>query len=387
MTSTPTRTIHSCTEPSRIFCGPWRTIFFRIFDPGQPRPTRGASFQKEDEVKARGPKARHRNPAKSAGVARSARWPLGSESIERRVVRESLFSIALAIAAAMGAAIGTHFVERLVLALAAVTLFAQAFIKIAARRKAAREAGFVVLDDRGISRRQAAASTPLASWSAPFGVSLFVNKSGDRGLIAFTSEGSTRFLGVHVPAEQESSAEKLFEQAAARADDDALFSQGVESSLGASSAAELLRRVEMREPDAVGRAFLSSARGESILVERALLRIGEREIDLHAPLEWRPFLFHEVAGHVTTIYQATWVRQEIQGKISEIVLVAPLPATSEVRLSSSLAEPPPSRDARIAIERLFMPLVRRALEHAPRASRTSPPPARNMAPAKGGAVP
>jgi hypothetical protein len=362
-----------------------RAKSFRIFDPGQPRSARGASSLKEDEVKVRGPKARHRKPAKSAGASRSARWSLGSESVERRVVRESLFSIALGIASALGSASSGHFAERLVLALVAVSLFAHAFLKLAARRKAVREAGFIVMDDRGIARRQASVSTPLASWSTPFGVSLFASKSGDRGLIAFTSEGTTRFLGVHVPAAEESSAATLFERAAVRADDDALFSQGVESSLGASSAADLLRRVETHEPDAVGRAFLSSARGESITIEHVRLRVGERELDLRAPLEWRPFLFHEVAGHVTTIYQATWIRQEIQGKTSEIVLVAPLPATSDVRLSSSLAEPPPNRDARIAIERLFMPLVRRALERAPRASRTSPPPTRNVAPAKGGA--
>jgi hypothetical protein len=336
-------------------------------------------------MKVRGPKARHRKPAKTAGVSRSARFSLGSESVDRRVVREALFTTVLAVASALGVAIGAHFAERLVLAIAAVTLFARAFIRLAAHRKAARDAGFVVLDDRGITRRQASASTPLAAWAVPFGVSLFASKSGDRGLIAFTSQGATRFLGVHVFAAEESSAATLFEHAAVRADDDALFSQGVESSLGAENAAELLRRVEAREPDAIDRAFLSSARGESIIVERTKLCIGEREVDLRAPLEWRPFLFHEVAGHVTTIYQATWVRQEIQGKTSEIVLVAPLPATSDVRLSSSLAEAPPNREARVAIERLFMPLIRRALERSPRASRTSPAPSRTVAPAKGGA--
>ncbi len=335
-------------------------------------------------MKVRGPKARHRNPAKTAGP-RSTRWPLGSANVERRAIRESLGTIALAIACALGVVIGSHFAERLLLAVAALTLFVHAFVKLAARTKAARDAGFVVLDDRGIVRRQSSTTTPLAAWSSPFGVSLFASKSGDRGLIAFTSEGSTRFLGVHVPSSEESSAASLFEHAAVRADDDALFSQGVESSLGATSAAELLRSVERRAPEAIDRAFLSSARGESITIERNRLRVGERELDLRAPLEWRPFLFHEVAGHVTTIYQATWVRQESLGKTSEIVLVAPLPATSDVRLSSSLAETPPSRDARVAIERLFMPLIRRALERSPRASRTSPAPTRSMAPAKGGA--
>jgi hypothetical protein len=342
-------------------------------------------------MKVRGPKARPRKAAapavgnaKNAGALRSVRWPLG-EGLERRAVRESLATIAIGIACAFGVSLGSHLAERLVLAVAALALFIHAFTKLAARMRAAREAGFVVMDDRGISRRQSSVTTPLAAWSTPFGVSLFASKSGDRGLIAFTSEGTTRFLGVHVPTAEASSAAQLFDRAAARADDDALFSQGVDTSLGAANAAALLRVVAAHDADALDRVFLSSARGEQVVLEKTAMRVADREFDLRAPLEWRPFLFHEVAGHVTTIYQATWVRQESQGKTSEIVLVAPLPATSDVRLSSSLAETPPVRETRVAIERLFMPLIRRALERSPRASRTTPPPLRNIAPAKGGA--
>lgn len=341
-------------------------------------------------MKLRGPKSRPPKLARLAksakiGRSRNARWQLGAEGGERRAVRESLFTIAIAVACGLGVALGAHFAERLLLAIAAVALFVHAFIKLAARTKAVRDAGFVMLDDRGITRRQASVTTPLAAWSAPFGVSLFASKSGDRGLIAFTSEGATRFLGVHVTAAEQSSAALLFDRAAVRADDDALFSQGVDTSLGIANAGELLRAVALREPEAIDRVFLSSARGEAVTIERTAMRVADREFDLRAPLEWRPFLFHEVAGHVTTIYQATWMRQETQGKMSEIVLVAPLPATSDVRLSSSLAEAPPLREARVAIERLFMPLIRRALERSPRASRATPPPLRNVAPAKGGA--
>ncbi|MEO8874903.1 MAG: hypothetical protein ABI461_04885 [Polyangiaceae bacterium] len=319
--------------------------------------------------------------------ARTTRWPLGGNIVERRA-RESVMAIVLAIICTLGSIVGTNGAERLVLAVAAALLFVHAFAKLTARTKAAREAGFVVMDDRGIVRRQASATTALVDWSATFGVSLFANKSGDRGVIAFTSEGATRCLGVHVPAEELPSAALLFARSAARADDDALFAQGVETSLGANSAAELLRAIETREPDAIDRLFLSSVRGEAITIERSTMRVAGHDFDLRAPLDWRPFLFHEVAGHVTTIYQATWVRQlaaDASGNAKEVVLVAPLPATSEVRLSPSLAEAPPLRETRVAIERLFMPLIRRALERAPRATRTSAAPQRAVAPAKGGA--
>jgi len=337
-------------------------------------------------MKVRDPTAHHLGKVSKSTALKSARWALGGDVIERRAVRESVIAIALASGCAAGVILGASSAERVALSVAAIVLFVHAFSKLAARTKAAREAGFVVLDDRGIWRRQASTTTSLATWSEPFGVALFASKSGDRGLIAFTAEGATRFLGLHVAADDQPSAALLFDRSAVRADDDALFSQGVETSLGVSSAAELLEAIEQREPEAIDRVFLSSARGEPVTIARETLHVAGHDFDLRSPVEWRPFLFHEVAGHVTTIYQAMWVRQQIapadaSGKMSnEVVLVAPLPATREVRLSSSLAEAPPPREVRVAIERLFMPLIRRALERAPRATRTSAAPQRPVAP-------
>ena len=314
------------------------------------------------------------------------RWALGRGGLEPRAAREIALLLSLAAACVAGVLLGTGISERALLAACAFLMAAHAAKKWAAHAKAAREAGFVLMDDRGIVRKQAAKSALLATWSAPFGVSLFASKSGDRALIAFTSDGATRYLGVNVPAGDEPAASTLFGRSAVHADDDALFAQSTESSLRAASAADLLTAIERREPAALERAFFSSARGESITLEPAALRVAGRDFDLRAPLEWRPFLFHEVAGQVTTIYQAIWLRQESHERTAEIALVAPLPATSDVRLSPSLADAPPSREMRVAIERLFMPLVRRALERsAARVSRTSHAPIRSAAKAKGGA--
>ena len=339
---------------------------------------------------AGGPKnARRSSKSGSSQDARKParyRWALGSGSLEPRAAREIALLLALAAACVAGVLLGTGISERAILATCAFLLAAQAMKKWAAHAKVARDAGFVLMDDRGIVRKQSAKSALLANWTAPFGVSLFASKSGERGLIAFTSDGATRYLGVNVPAGDELAAATLFGRSAVHADDDALFTQSIETSLRAASAADLLAAIEQREPAALERAFFSSARGESITLEPAALRVAGRDFDLRAPLEWRPFLFHEVAGQVTTIYQAIWLRQETLDRTSEIALVAPLPATSDVRLSPSLADAPPSREMRVAIERLFMPLVRRALERsAARVSRSSHAPLRTVAKAKGGA--
>ncbi len=325
-----------------------------------------------------------------AGAPKNApkrfRWALGSASLEPRAAREITLLLALASACIAGVVLGAGISERAVLAGCALLMVTQALKKWAAHVKTAREAGFVSLDDRGVVRKHAAKSALLATWSAPFGVSLFASKSGDRALMAFTSDGATRYLGVHVPAGEEPVAATLFGRSAIHADDDALFAQTMETSLRAASAAGLLAAIERREPAALERAYLSSARGEPITLEPTSLRVAGREFDLRAPLEWRPFLFHEVAGQVTTIYQAIWLRQESTDRTAEIALVAPLPATSDVRLSPSLADSPPSREMRVAIERLFMPLIRRALERsAARVSRSSYAPLRAVAKAKGGA--
>jgi hypothetical protein len=120
--------------------------------------------------------------------------------------------------------------------------------------------------------------------------------------------------------------------------------------------------------------------------------VKELVFDLRAPLEWRGFMFFETAGHMSTVVQATWVRQAG----NELILVAPLPAevsgvrralggdveaelaaARDLRLMQAPPEKPPAPELRTAIERLFMVPLRQALDRAPRTSRPNFAPPRS----------
>jgi hypothetical protein len=111
--------------------------------------------------------------------------------------------------------------------------------------------------------------------------------------------------------------------------------------------------------------YLSDARGTPISVERERLVIGERSIDLGAPVDWRVFTFQEGDR-----YQATSIRQGSH----EVVLVCR--AGADVASWSSGGADAPPRESRVAIDGLFMTPIRAMLEQAPRISRPGPPPER-----------
>jgi hypothetical protein len=169
--------------------------------------------------------------------------------------------------------------------------------------------------------------------------------------------------------------------------------------LSTASGLRLLDTVAVRAPGALERMYLTDPRGTEIVLEGHELRLGERKVDLTAPLEWRGFMFHESLGHLTTIYQATWIRQSAV----ELVLVAAMPSeiaswmvgkppktvgavtgdtlvqralVRDLRLMQSVPDVPPPREQRVAVERLFMLPLRQALDCAPRMTRTSGPPNR-----------
>ena len=141
-----------------------------------------------------------------------------------------------------------------------------------------------------------------------------------------------------------------------------------------------------------------------IALDRATLAIGECSFDLTSKLEWRPLMFHESTGQAAALYQATWIKQAG----SEVVLVAPMPAsivpressahrdasgrlgralTRDLRLLQAPAETPPSRDVRVAIDRPFMMAVRRVLDDAPLAARVLPDPPPRITPTLRGTLP
>jgi hypothetical protein len=258
--------------------------------------------------------------------------------------------------------------------------------------------GWLVLDDAGLHRVDRAANATLLEWSEPFGVTVLASADRATLLLALTSPRSTRYLPATVRnAEDASAAPNLLERATTAAASDLRADD--ESALSAADAEKLVAEIGRRCPASVERVFLSDATGQAVVLDRAELRVGARRIDLMAPLEWRASLFQERGALAASVCQATWVRQ---GDV-EIVLVAPLPADGawmgdadvavraagagaavrrgvarDLRLIQASASDAPPRDARHAIDRVFMLPLRRALDLAPRSSRIAAPPSRPM---------
>ena len=293
--------------------------------------------------------------------------------------------------AALGAmllAAGTSMISSPIVGLLALAGIATALIGVHLVLRMLRTRGWVVVGGRGIARLdRSGRETALARWGEPFGVTVLANLTRTNCLLAFTSPRHTRFLPVRTTAppghrEDLIAARAVLACAATVADADVMRETG--AALSPSDAAELLRSVRENAEMALGRIYLSGPAGESIVLENRELRCGDHVFDLRAPLEWKGFLFHEQAGSIATVYQATWIRQGGD----EIVLVAPLPPEISVarrndvsmqpallrdlKLMQQAPGEPPPRELRLAVERVFMLPLRQALDCAPRASFATP---------------
>ena len=147
--------------------------------------------------------------------------------------------------------------------------------------------------------------------------------------------------------------------------------------------ASLLDALVEQSPTCLDRFVLTDARGATLTLDGRSLCVGERAVDLNAPLEWRSIVFQEAFGQAIAVYQGTWIRQSG----TELTLVSLLPALGpapgsdldlgsldrtvlrDLRLMQASPEAPPPSEQRVAIDRLFMLPVRSALDRAPRASR------------------
>jgi hypothetical protein len=270
-----------------------------------------------------------------------------------------------------------------------------AFIPILARqRRPQRAAGVAILADTvGLSRVTAEGARPIARWDSPFGLTLLASYGRPQALLAFTTPTQTRYVPIRIDGRVDAD-DELFARIAVLADLDLLDGIAHDAALEPGDAAELVRHADERARatgrGAIGRIFLSDGKGSPIALDRATLCVGPRTFDLTSHLEWRALMFHESTGQTAALYQATWIRQNG----SEVVLVAPMPATiiprepqahreasgrlgraltRDLRLLQTPAEPPPPRDVRVAIDRPFMVAVRRILDEAPLALRVAAP--------------
>jgi len=265
-----------------------------------------------------------------------------------------------------------------VLSVALVTGFLLQARHRATRRGPRRQGATLAVDTKGIWRlgSEGEAAT-VARWDETFGLTILANPSLSRAVLAFTSAERTRLVAVRVESGIQPSALSL-DQAVPVTDadlDDAL-SGARHGCLSGKSAARLLSEVLSRAEGALGRIYLFDASGARVTLEGDKLGAREKIIDLADPVEWRSFTFHEPCSSTPaalTFYQATWVRQGA----TELVLVCPIPADASSLGLARPSDPPPARENRVAVDRLFMIPLRKALEGAPRISRAGAPPRRS----------
>lgn len=320
------------------------------------------------------------------------RWPLvvRTATKERRSrLRIAVGVLALLAFAAAPVVPGLPFGLRFVLAFLALGALVLAAV---GRRRAAHASGVsIVSDGSGLARTSSEVTKPIVAWDAPFGITILASYGRPHALLAFTTPSQTRYVPMRIDERTEED-DELFARVAVLADLD--FVDGVthDAALAAEDAAAIIRHAESKsDVTPLGRVFLSDGHGEPIALDRATLSVDKRSFDLTSHLEWRALMFHESTGQAAALYQATWIRQSG----AEVVLVAPMPAsivprepnahreatgrlgralTRDLKLLQSPAEPPPSRDIRVAIDRPFMLAVRRVLDEAPLATRVAPPP-------------
>lgn len=331
-------------------------------------------------------------PAKPSLLRRGpepGRWPIDRATPSAAAPRSWLFATVGLSVVLFAIAVGVSSMGApLRVTLAAVALLV-AGAALRTRRRPRPPAGWLELDEHGLARIEGERRTTLLEWGVRQGVTVLANCVRTRVLVAFTSRSQTRYVRVRTAETSPEAFAWLGEHAVSVADGD-LSSPDDEPELEGDHAVEVLRRCLGEDPGLLGRVFLTSARGEPVELDGRRLTVGAKEIDLDASLEWKASTFHESFGPLTTVYQAT----EIVQNHDRVVLVAQMPGElsmggdfasaqrrdpalrtsvmADLKLIQATPEPPPSTDARIAIDRLFVVPLRRALDRAPRAKRIGP---------------
>lgn len=313
---------------------------------------------------------------------RPERWQLGRArtQAERRHLVWGFAIGALAIVAAAFVSMP----ECAALGILGVVVLARSTQVFRRQRRAANQ-GEIRIDGGALVRStRSRPRDTLARFDEPFGLTLLSDSHGERIVLAFSTPHGVRYVAASPgPASSEAEWRALLARAV-RVSTDSPFAESMhQPTLSGPTAYDLVRALERRAPRAAECFFLTGIDGEPIELEGATLRVGARYFDLASPLDWSGFLFHEPTHAGATIYHATRIAQGEH----ELVFVAPvdedlaritaLSRRAEARFGSddvarvrTSLGPAPRPSQRVAIDRLFMFALRRALGGAPLAPRS-----------------
>lgn len=318
------------------------------------------------------------------------------EDLPRPRTRLAPSAVASIAAALVGALLGVALrgsvrgVSLLAGGAAIVGVFVAWEIERRRRVRRAREvasAPRVLLDKKSLVLVDASTTT-LLKVDEPFGATLFATPARDLVVLALTHRDGVAFVGGRRPSGRHRT--DLLERALTTPASDLPIGAGIPIFARADRLLDLVADLLVMSRGALERVFLSDASMGDVVLDGAKLRAAQLDFDLKNKLNWRSFTFQEGSTLAASCYQATAIRQGDR----EVVLVALSPTgeiatpsippdsslmrdgplgreeiqralARDMRLARGLADMPPPRPQRVAIDRLFMPRLRLALDAAP----------------------
>jgi len=220
-----------------------------------------------------------------------------------------------------------------------------------------------------------------------FGLTLFASPARDEIVVAITHRDGVEYLAGRRPSGQRHV--ELLARATTTPDNDLPVGDRVPVFGDGDRFLDVVAALEARQPGALERVFLSDAGMADVVLDGRRLRAAQLDFDLTAPLSWRAYAFQEGTSFASHSFQATHVRQGERevvlvalsptGELATPSIINPPPGQGgplaseliqrslarDLRLAHCLAEIPPPRGMRVAVDRLFVPRLRHALDLAP----------------------
>jgi hypothetical protein len=258
-----------------------------------------------------------------------------------------------------------------------------------AELRAAVKVPRVVLEEGALVLREGDARTEIVGLDRRYGLTLLASPARKELVLAITHRDGIEFVASRAPSGQKHL--ELLARAITTPENDMPIGDRVPVFADGDRLLDLAVALDAKCAGAFDRVFLSDAGMADIVLDETRLRAGQLDFDLRAPLFWRSFGFQEGSSYASHTFQATQIRQGERevvlvalaptGELATPSLIAPPPGTlldgplaaeavqrslaRDLRLAHCLVDLPPARATRIAVDRLFMPRLRVALDLAP----------------------
>ncbi|MGZ3450674.1 MAG: hypothetical protein ACXVEF_13820 [Polyangiales bacterium] len=244
-------------------------------------------------------------------------------------------------------------------------------------------------EDDALVLRDGDVRTPIVSLDRRVGLTLLASPARKDLVLAITHRDGIEFVAGRAPSGTKHL--DLLARAITTPENDMPIGDRVPIFGDGDRLLALAAALETKCVGAFDRVFLSDAGMADVVLDETRLRAGQLDFDLRAPLFWRAFGFQEGSSYASHTFQATQIRQGERevvlvalaptGELATPSLISPPPGAMfdgplaaeavqrslarDLRLAHCLVDIPPARAARVAVDRLFMPRIRVALDLAP----------------------